>query len=645
MSEEHIGIAAAASREIESELEKSFGAEGKGLHSRTDSVEHKLPSHLVKRIRFIASVRNKVMHEHGATIHDIDSFRQTKSDIMSELKALAAQKQREEEKRRAAMTTLNQSASPKSLHHETPTYPDSSIDFDTPDDKPDAFFERLFLIFAIGLFVIAIMLYKTVQSVDNGRDKPHPAPSYQAKNESRVDTPKQAPREASQNITPPVTKPVAKPVVKPEIKPSASVVTSVPQKPKISPDTGTVTKKTLSLGDKKEAHASKMVDAKNDLREALFKIAESKISAGNIQVIGSKNHNEIHIPINFTLAPSVIQGISKHLPEAVKSSRKGFVYFNDHDYKDKPFEQELYNWLTNTHVSLVFSAGGQKTTWDIAMGRECFVSCSKRGTDQFQILDSTKPSEGILLYKDSNPVVISNISNKALENISQITVEVRVYENYRSGTHKAFPILSITTNSQDIADNRNNNADELKEASDAINHGFVKLMESTQVKIGDVTVSGDHGTSSLHVPVSWDVNKAALSELLSPSLRYDYTGRSRRSGKYILDVDESYNTGDERLKPFSDKVFYQLREKSVKIIVKAGDYSESLTIGHAMDCFVSCSISSASGKRANDYHLMITEHDGNTLTYNDSNPIVISGIPDNVLDSIAEIEAYIVVGR
>lgn len=641
MSEEHIGIAAAASREIESELEKSFGAEGKGLHSRTDSVEHKLPSHLVKRIRFIASVRNKVMHEHGATIHDVDSFRKTKADIMSELKMLAAQKQREDEKRRADIASLNQTASQKPSRYDSPTYPDSSIDFDAPDDKPDPFFKRLFLALAIGVLLIAIMLYKTVQSVDNGRDNPQFVPSYKTNKENRLDTQKKAPREISQNITPPVIKPV----VKPEIKTPVSVTPPAPQKPKSSPEPSSVTKKVLSLSDKKEAHASKMADAKNDLREALFKIAKSRISAGNIEVIGSNNQNEIHIPVNFTLAPSVIQDISRHLPKSFKNSRKGLIYFSEHDYKDKPFEQELYEWLTNTHVSLVFSAGGQQTAWDIAMGRECFVSCSKRGTDQFQILNITKPSESVLLYKDSNPVVIRNISDKALANISQITAEVRVYDNYQSSVHKAFPILSIAISSQDIADNLNDNSDKLKEASKAINHGFVALMESTQVDIGDVTVSGERGTSSLHVPVSWKINKAALSEILSPSLRYDYIGRTGRDAKYILNVDESYNTDDERAKPFSDKVFYQLREKSVKIIVKAGGYSGSLTIGHAMNCFVSCSITSSSGERANDYQLMITDHDGNTLSYNDANPIVISGIPDNALDSIAEIEAYIVVGR
>jgi hypothetical protein len=53
----------ARTREIESLLEKNFGATGKGLHEKASSVEGTLDTTRVKRIRHIATIRNKLVHE------------------------------------------------------------------------------------------------------------------------------------------------------------------------------------------------------------------------------------------------------------------------------------------------------------------------------------------------------------------------------------------------------------------------------------------------------------------------------------------------------------------------------------------------------------------------------------------------------
>lgn len=49
-------------RQLETVLE-SIGATGKGLHEKTSSVEATLPAALVRKLRFVASVRNKIVHE------------------------------------------------------------------------------------------------------------------------------------------------------------------------------------------------------------------------------------------------------------------------------------------------------------------------------------------------------------------------------------------------------------------------------------------------------------------------------------------------------------------------------------------------------------------------------------------------------
>lgn len=48
---------------IESSLVNNFGASGKGLHEKLSSVETSLNSHFVKKIRRIATIRNRLFHE------------------------------------------------------------------------------------------------------------------------------------------------------------------------------------------------------------------------------------------------------------------------------------------------------------------------------------------------------------------------------------------------------------------------------------------------------------------------------------------------------------------------------------------------------------------------------------------------------
>lgn len=50
-------------KRLERLLEEKYQAVGKGLHEKTTSVEHQLDAATVKKLRFIASVRNRLMHE------------------------------------------------------------------------------------------------------------------------------------------------------------------------------------------------------------------------------------------------------------------------------------------------------------------------------------------------------------------------------------------------------------------------------------------------------------------------------------------------------------------------------------------------------------------------------------------------------
>jgi len=51
------------SKRLEHLLEEGLGATGRGLHEKTDSVASRLPPPLIKRLHFIATVRNKLVHD------------------------------------------------------------------------------------------------------------------------------------------------------------------------------------------------------------------------------------------------------------------------------------------------------------------------------------------------------------------------------------------------------------------------------------------------------------------------------------------------------------------------------------------------------------------------------------------------------
>lgn len=80
------------SREIEETLETRFGAKGKGLHQKLSSVEQKLPPDLVKQIRWIATMRNEVVHT-STILPDPEAYDQASLQALSRLQELPADPQ------------------------------------------------------------------------------------------------------------------------------------------------------------------------------------------------------------------------------------------------------------------------------------------------------------------------------------------------------------------------------------------------------------------------------------------------------------------------------------------------------------------------------------------------------------------------
>ena len=64
-----IDLAIRRSKRLEARLRRNFRVEGRGLHELIDAAKAKngLPTPLVKKLRFIATIRNRIVHDHDYT--------------------------------------------------------------------------------------------------------------------------------------------------------------------------------------------------------------------------------------------------------------------------------------------------------------------------------------------------------------------------------------------------------------------------------------------------------------------------------------------------------------------------------------------------------------------------------------------------
>jgi hypothetical protein len=84
-----IELAVTRTKILESILEQSLGATGKGLHEKVSSVQDRLSETLVRKLRFIATIRNKIVHESAyQQMDDRSGFTRACDESEAELRAL-----------------------------------------------------------------------------------------------------------------------------------------------------------------------------------------------------------------------------------------------------------------------------------------------------------------------------------------------------------------------------------------------------------------------------------------------------------------------------------------------------------------------------------------------------------------------------
>lgn len=78
-----------ASKNLESVLEKEFGATGRGLHEKISSVQD-IPPDIQRKLRKIATIRNKLIHDVGYdSVENQSQFKSDFHDCVIQLQAIA----------------------------------------------------------------------------------------------------------------------------------------------------------------------------------------------------------------------------------------------------------------------------------------------------------------------------------------------------------------------------------------------------------------------------------------------------------------------------------------------------------------------------------------------------------------------------
>ena len=75
-------------REIESILKDKFNVQGKGLHTYLDKISFKIDEQLLKNLRYIATIRNKSMHESEFQVDNFIRYENVAQKSISKLKEL-----------------------------------------------------------------------------------------------------------------------------------------------------------------------------------------------------------------------------------------------------------------------------------------------------------------------------------------------------------------------------------------------------------------------------------------------------------------------------------------------------------------------------------------------------------------------------
>lgn len=410
------------SKKLENLLVQELQAEGRGLHEKVSSVETELPHKLVKQIRWIATLRNKVVHEEF-TIEDIDDFEVSCNEAIESLKIIIENIKFQKKEAELAKLKERKQTDSGTVHPKTIT-----IEKEILVNKSSLLLKSLLLLSLIINFILYVNLNTTLK--DNNALK---------KENTSLSSQKHQAKKSMQELE--------KKLEKTETKLSKSranyislnkkyrdlsskqnnVATKTPSKIRANDSTSVKVNKNslLNLASKSK---DEYQNAKNEIDSYFQDLSKNlKVTLGKVQMRSTRSgHVDLIYPVSWTINKSRLDKLmATHLVSGYdkKDSKTKSISRYNLNESTKPYAKDLFNYLGTKKISIRLSAGKYQSNLLIASGMRCHVSCRLGNRlDEYHIQYGN--SNRVLDWNQSNPIEIKDIPESYLEKIADIKVEV-----------------------------------------------------------------------------------------------------------------------------------------------------------------------------------------------------------------------------
>ncbi|WP_298443925.1 hypothetical protein [uncultured Ferrimonas sp.] len=642
-----IEVAVRQAKQIEAQLERHFGAEGRGLHEKLSSCESKLPSVLVRQIRWIATLRNKAVHEDGFELDDVAEFERRCTHVLQQLQQLKAP-----EPSVAASSAASAEASAKAW---------AAARGDTNPPRQPSKLKRV-----IGAVLLLLLLVvANNQWQQHQRAEARAEARYQARLDARVAAAKKAKAEKAEKAAQ-----AARAAEAATANSNTNSNVALAAKPQGS-NNGRVSVALNggSLAEKAEQARNEVRDAKQQLQQQLQQtlVDGTQLTLGELAIKPNADGSvDLWLPLQWQSNPkALLAELNRYFWDYKKRTiNGGKVDFSDHmgndsvgikilsmwnrkDNVKRPYSEDLFSWLTQHQVKLVASVAGKQGQIVLATGRRCSVSCSGVGDDQFQIHTSSSKNGPLIMRKDSNPLVIKSIPKAALLQAKQLQVQLVLSHNNNVVASSNQPLVRSLA-----AEEMNTLVGNSEQAFATGQQQITKLQQlmlnQTQLELGEIAIKpAKAGFSDVVVPLSWRMQHKPILAILNQyfhgykgaAFRYSKVDFSDHMGSksWGVKVVEYQNRDEAQKQPFSARLLQQLMQQQVVATVSIGNHQAQITLASGMRCSVSCSLGGD-----DQYHIQFQAkpgEKGRLSSYRENNPLVIKNVPNELLQQASSVDA------
>ncbi len=374
-----IDSAVRGAQQLEAVLEERFGAEGRGLHEKLSSVEHRIPLRVVKQVRWIASLRNRVVHE-GAAIKDLADFERAVATSRQQLESLPADDDDEEEEEERPEAAPAGKRAPQRRSSPAPILAVAAL-----------------VIGGFYFFLTALLSHTPVGER---------APSAVESAAALVEAPASAASAATEG-----------PLAAKARRASLDAAQARRDIDELWQTVQRTTRVTLGEPDVKDNG-----DGTSDILVPVTWTLDPKPLLQTLnKYFWDYEHKPVQAgPVDFTdrmgtPAPGI----------AVKG------LWNDPKDQRRPFSAELFAYITSTRARIRVAAGQYSGTLTFAAGRKCFVGCDDYGHDVFQVQLKNDHDPKVLLAasyadQDQNPVRIAKVPSEALAKMANPVASIEI---------------------------------------------------------------------------------------------------------------------------------------------------------------------------------------------------------------------------